>query len=825
MSRNSRLKGQIETFQKPFQKKVYESPFRPQQHSHNRSRHPPKRLKIRSIAGSTYEIDDNEVHEIIHEPMPEVHNEAPIYIKPMFRVTTKKDVFDSIIDILHQLLGPPKNQLGPIVGPIQMPGSKRKIYLRLVEPVDASHINVRFVTQVPVPVVDEDSWESGSLLPFLPFANPANTLLHRPVGSSDATFSSSNHHHSIQLPRNASHISGKGRKLQSKTTTKPKSPSQDLKDTDKENLSPVKVEAASGAEGDKNHLYQSGDDAIKQVIFKDTTKNEQDSKDSLESWYQLSTHHLPLRQIAPLYPLSVMEHTDSSSNTYNVSSDLTVPSPHSNSYEQYSNSYSNAGTVNVAPGYYDQSYTIPNTYSTTYQKQNEFSNAPSSYSISYQSQNEFNNAPSSTSYVKQNNLFNTPTTYMSSYMKPTNVPPPSNSYAASHETQSGVQTGSSSQNALHVIDPPSYFLDSRKVLDNHANKVFEPTAIPQQYYNLPNVNEIGTLPHYAAQNGMSSIDQVTWGKVKREKSESNFQKNESNFQKSAKITSDNNREKWQPFVPEGMDWHKAFANLAKIANGERHETVARQQSTVSQSTTLSTIEIRKVDQRQSGKRRPVATTRSSRCTTLDKGYKCERTESIVSTPHPEGTIKISEEQIQSIANIEPIAVITPKSAKNTTETSRLNVITKSSLEQIEEPQLLVMTTESLTTNNTTERPSLLIKVIKNTTKKLIENKTTSESVMSNLTEKSTATERLPISDTSKASISNSTTKSLQLPKRPMIMKKPTFVLKKIEPSSTTRRTVANSIMRKSMSNTTEKTNTTRRSKIRGVVLKTKSTTT
>ncbi|KYN01056.1 hypothetical protein ALC62_08282, partial [Cyphomyrmex costatus] len=786
--RNSRFPGQIQTIQKPFQSKVHESQSKKQQQQQPRdhSKRLVKRLKARSIAGSTYEVDDNDVHEIIQESIPEV-DKGPIYIKPVFRVTTKKTIFDSIVDILNQLLDPHKKELGPVVGPIKMPGSKRKIYLRLLEPVDSSHVNVRFVTEVPVPVIDEELREHESILSYLPFVDPAVTLVKKhPVGSSDVTFSSSNRHHSIQLPRNASHVSGKSRGPQPKPVVKPKRPSKNFKESNKENVKPVK-EVASGAESDKDHLYyqyQSGDDAVKHVteIIKNATENEQGS---LEPWYQLSTHRLPLRQIAPLYPLSAMEHTDFNSyeNTYKVPSDsLTAPSLHSSSYEQY-------GDVNAAPGFYE-SYTIPSAYSTTYQKQNEFSNAPSSYSISYQNQNEFNNAPSPTSYIKQNDLYSAPTTYTSSHEKPVNVPSQPSSYATSHEAQNGDQTGSSSQDALHVINPPAYLVDSRQVSVNHANKVLE----------------------YTVQNGEQlPMNQVTWGKVKREKSESNFQKSE-------EVVSDSNSEAWQPlmFLSENADLHKAVANLAKVASSNHYETTKQQSVNGPRQTTPSTMGTGRYNHRQNGKRRnpSVGTTRNSRCLTSDKGDRCERTESTSdSTPQLETTIKIM--QPQSTTNIEPI-VITPRSvASSTVETLRSNVITKSSW--IEEPQKLIMTMESFVT---TESPPTLIKAIKNTTESIKNETTLSGSTISDLSKKSvtsSTTERLSISGTSEQSISKSTTRRRQLPKRPTIMKKPSFVFRGTEASSTTRKPT--------ISSTTEKTKTTRRSKYRGAISETKSSTT
>ncbi|KYQ55502.1 hypothetical protein ALC60_05564 [Trachymyrmex zeteki] len=784
--RNPRLPGQIQTIQKPFQSKVHESRFKKQQQQQPRDRvkRLAKRLKVRSIAGSTYKVDDNDIHESIPEA-----DKGPIYIKPMFRVTTKKTIFDSIADILHQLLDPPKKELGPIVGPIKMPGSKRKIYLRLMEPIDSTHVNVRFVTEIPAPVIDEEFRERESILPYLPFIDPSVTLSKKhPVGSSDITFSSSNRH-SIQLPRNTSHISGKNRGPQPKPAVKSKRPSKNIKEINKEKPpGPVEVEATSGAESDQLYYqYQSGDDIVKHVteIIKNTTENEQDSLEP----YQLSTHRLPLRQIAPLYPLSAMEHTDFSSyeNTYKVPSDsLTAPSHHSSSYEQYS-------YVNAPTEFYDQSYTIPHAYSTTYQKQNEFSNAPNSYPISYQNQNEFNNAPSPTSYFKQNNLFSTPTTYTytSSHEKPANVPSLPSSYATSHEAQNDVQTGSSSQDALHVINPPAYLIDSRQVSENYANKILE--YIAQNDEQLP-------------------IDQVKWGKVKREKSESNFQKSE-------EVVSDSNREKWQPlmFISEDTDLHKAVTNLAKVASGNHYETITKQQLVYApRQTTPSMIETKRFTRQNSKRHTSVPTTQNSRCLTSDKGDRCERTESTsVSTPQLETTTKIM--QPQSTTNIEPF-IITPKPvASSTVETLRSNVITKSSW--IEEPQKLVMTIKSFTTNSTTERHPTLIKVIKGTTESIKSETTLSGSMISNLSKKSRAsstTERLPINGTSEASISKSTTRRQQLPKRPTVMKKSSFVFKGTEANSTIRKST--------MSDTMEKTKTSRRSK-RGAISKTKSSTT
>ncbi|XP_025160780.1 uncharacterized protein LOC112589923 isoform X2 [Harpegnathos saltator] len=117
-------KVQIETLQKP--KKTRELKLWPEQHHHYDSGHSRrllKRSKTRSIGDTSYELGDNQLNELT-KSIPQVHDESSIYIEPILRVTTKKNIFDSIMDILHQLLNMPKNELGSVVGPIQIPGSK-----------------------------------------------------------------------------------------------------------------------------------------------------------------------------------------------------------------------------------------------------------------------------------------------------------------------------------------------------------------------------------------------------------------------------------------------------------------------------------------------------------------------------------------------------------------------------------------------------------------------------------------------------------------------------------------------------------------------------
>lgn len=862
-----------------------------QQHRYNRghSRHPAKRVKTRSIGGlPTYEVSDNQIDSI-----PEViHDEGPIRIEPMLRVTTKKNVFDSIIDILHQLLDPPKNEPGPLV-PIQMPGSKRKIYLRLIEPLDASQVIVRFVTQLPVPVIDAEK-QYNPFIPIPSIVDPITMLMNQahhgihPVLSGDPLFSSSsNRHRVIYPPRNVSHVKG----LQSSKPLTTNSLPNPSKDPQIKGSSPPAI-VSNEAESNKNHLtntrvnlqnheqqllsesaasyyqYQAAGEEVmnkvKELLEKEnaTTTIKSEADPSVKPWYQLSTHRLPLRQIASYSPAPVKHGSSSSSytDTYKAPSDvLTGPSSYPTSYEQYNDA------ANSAPGFYPSSYsgpssystpykqneihdTHPNTYSTSYYKQEELNNVPSSYSV-YQDQNEFNSAPSSysasyqsqneysapdsyaTSYGKQNDLFSASSAYSSSYEKPT---PPSSSFYDK-------QTGASSNDALEVIDPPSYLPGYR--MENQANRSFATTSTRQPRYSLHETVHLNT--------GGESASPVIWGKSKREK-------DKSSFQKSAEITGiDDNREKWQPvvFVHENVGWHEAYeAELAKTATTER-QPVLKDRPTKKLARGAADQTRRNVKQRGGG------IVRDPRCSTVS-GDGCEQKKSTTTsttTPRSESTIRIVEKQAQSAVTSEPILIT--KSATNLTiETLKPNVTTKSPTISTTMTTLMTttMTNKPLVTTTkspesmsvgTTERSPLLIKVIKSTTteKPSLLIKAIEDIFMSNIAEKLKATEasviKPTVSNMKKLATSSTTEKSStttektfinsptkmpsnkakksELPKRPMIMKKSTYIVKRPALSSTTRRTVTT--QKPTISSTTKKT--TVKSKFLRTTSKRKSSTT
>lgn len=899
-----------------------QSPQSQQQHhryNRGRSRHPAKRVKTRSIGGlPTYEVSDNQIDSI-----PEViYDEEPIRIEPMIRVTTKKNVFDSVIDIVHQLLDPPKNEPGPLV-PIQMPGSKRKIYLRLIEPVDASEVMVRFVTQLPVPVIDAEK-QYNPFIPIPSIVDPISMLMNQahhgihPVIHGDPLFaSSSNRHRAIYPPRNVSHV--KGVQSPKPLDTNSQNPS---KDPQIKGSSPPAI-VSNEAESNKNHFtntrvnlqnqeqqllsesaasyyqYQAAGEEVmnkvKELLEKEniTTTVKTEADPSVQPWHQLSTHRLPLRQIAPYSPAS-MEHDSSSSShtdTYKAPSDvLTGPSSYSTSYEQYNDA------ANSAPGFYPSSYSgpssystsykqneihdaHPNTYSTSYHKQNEFNNVPSSYSVSYQDQNEFNSAPSSystsyqsqdeysapdsyaTFYEKQNDLFSAPSAYSSSYEKPT---PPSSFY----DKQTGItQTSANSNDALEIVDPPSYLPGYRT--ENQANRGFATISTRQPRYNNPR--------EMAGLNTGESASRVIWGKSKQEK-------DESSFQKSAEITGtgiDDNREKWQPvvFVHENAGWHEAYeAEMAKTATTER-QAVLKARPTKKPSRGAADQARRNVKQRGS------VNARDSRCSTVSGEQNgCEQKKSTTTsttTPRSESTVRIVEKQTQSAVDSELILVT--KSPNITIETLRPNVTAKSptvsttmmtlttmtSKPLVTTTKPLMTTTKPLTTttkplvtttkspksmsvngmterskpllikvikSTTTEKPSLLIKAIEdifmnNIGEKLIATeasviKPTVSNVMKKVTKSTTeksssTTEKTLIKVTTK--VSNNKAKKAELSKRPLIMKKSTYIMKRPTLSSTTKRTVTT--QKPTISNTTKKTTLTGKSKFLRTTSKRRSSTT
>lgn len=867
----SQAKIWVEKYQK--QKNTSEFLLGPQQYryqNHGRSRRFLRRLKTRSITNAPYELNNNQLKEIA-KSISEVHKEGSIHIKPVLRVTTKQNVFDSIVDIMQQLLNPPKKEPGPLVGPINMPGSARKIYLRLTEPVDSSHVMVRFVTEIPVPVI-EPEYKNRPIIPIPPIDPTATLLKNQHIVVSDAVFASTRH-----LPRNVSYTSGKTRVrgLGKPGMLKPKSPLKNVQSAstnDKESFLPGKggenmnpfaelnLENHSFL-GEPSSYYQAGEDAIKQVkqLLNDSTTaiENGDSKDPPGTWYELNTHHLPVRQIASMYPLTTVEHTESSSpssyeDTYKVPRDvLTGPTLYTSPYAQFNN-------ANSASKPYDSHHNTPNSYLGSHNQPNDVHTTPSSYSILYQKQNEFNGSPTfyptsswnqeetktspstySTSHEKPNDLYGASSSYMMSYAKPTNTPFSSNTSSfSSYEKQNGNQSTLNSNDALRVIDPPTFFPAYQRPPQNPANRSssIQGTTIRQSRYKQRNLNEVGS-------NSRQRDGEVIWGETKRKKNMPSLQQNGN------PSDLNNAQGKWQPDVshPRGnTDWQGMHVDLTN----NRHKTVQpfkllRQNSRNVTSGMLEKVGVVDRYQNTVSRRRGTSSSvnRAPKCPISSKEVGCEPAKPTL-IPDLETSTKIIEKPVLETKPI-VVGVLKTERSNAVENMSSLNVATErptmnsttSSL--IERSLPLIMTTQTTTMNSTMEIPLPLIRsttspnsVVKKVVVEVRTSKPTVHNVYmnlsmkptmkptSNVTEKQSAIESIVMKE---AAASSGTVKKL-LPKRPMIMKKPTSIMKRIEPNSITMKTVVSSTTQRSTTNRAMKKMTTRRLTFRDRISRTKSST-
>jgi len=877
----------------------------------------------------------------------EVHKEDTIRIEPVLRVTKKQNVLDSIVDIMRQLLYPSKNEPGPLVGPIQIPGSGRKIYLRLMEPVEASHVMVRFITQIPVPTADT---ETKPIFHFPPVIHPVNMLLHYAhsghshghhiIPPNDIHFDSSNSHRTVHSPlRNISFNRAPGKEqdasLYGKTTVL--TPSESLMKNSPGNASGTsgKDESLRSTQSIKTELtntqvkpiiheqqfsldslnsyyqHESAENIVKDLLNETTIVDGNDgTKTSAEPSYQLNTYRLPLRQIAPLYPLTSVQHADSPSSsyadTYKISSDiLTDPSSYSSSsYEQYNDASSESRFT--ANSYGHQHHGIPNSYSTSYnskpdydhdmsstfsdpyRQRNKFKDVSNSYSASY----EYNsNVPSSylASYETQNDLLGAASSYSSSYERDT-VPSSFSSYDSSHEKQKSIraistshavsydkkndsQTVSNSHNALHIIDPPYFSSYPRQSSENwNANRSSKRTT-DRPHHNQHNVVTISSVE----QSGESSVEQTVWGKLKRQKNEPL-----ASFQKSIEISSeiDHSHENWQPviFLHKDAAWHETFANLKNEESRSREVTrhqqqqqqrpqqeqqqqqqqqqqhqqqqqqrqqqQQQQQQQQRQKLTdwpreTSSEKSKRRDQRQNSVR--IAATRSPKCLRENENDRCERTKA--TTTSIPGLEKMIAAEVRTgrpiivaskviemdILKLDDSTEISTMSAIIRSTTEKPSISTTSTITKSTTEKLSIGTTKSPTAKNITERPSLSIRTTKSSAANNIMEKSlplirTTKNPITNDKARSIAIgniKRVLTSDTTEESSMENTTRtdaSNKLLKRPMIMKKPTLIMKRIESSNTTQKPAIRDT-------TTKRILTTKKSKFRSAIARTKSNTT
>lgn len=837
----SRPRVRAETFQNL--RKSREPQLGSQQHRYGRSdrttRRTLKRLKTRSIAGASYELEDNQLNELT-KPIPEVHNKGSVRIEPVLRVTTKNNVFDSIMDILRQLLNPSKNEPGPLVGPIQVPGSARKIYLRLLEPVDANHVMVRFVTQVPVPVIDVESKYSFPHGP--PIVDPTALLLSHHHGHHDAApsigdpiFDASTRHNSIHPPQNASRASDKTRggshsskESFPKTLKNPSKDYRDIGTSGKGDFSLDKGAASSDTESNSGKTMtvveaplnlQSHEDLTSQfpgesidsyypyhTVEENAAKRLKGSVNSTASnighdvskespppaWHQLSTHRLPLRQIAPIYSLTSAapdELADSYASTYDetLSSDvLVVPSLYeTSSYERYNKDNMGNTAAELHTGSYDQHHTAaPISYPTTLRDASS-----SFYSVSFdQKQNEFGNdalnSYAHTGYEKpSDSFFGASSPHASSYKKPVDVASTIRTTIHDKRNDQPAKVASSSSNdALRVIDPP-YFSVASSLHSQPSKSHIEPfvETIRQPRYNShSHLNEVSSNVRLPV--GDILLDQTIWGKTKREKN------SDSSLRQDAG-SSDNagNREKWQPimYVDEKGIWQvgepNLFTDLTMVDAGGRRETG----ETYDRSRKAATKDSRNLtnsvagggDRRQGiGKRRdavPSAVRAMACSSTSDRESK--RCEERVRSPTKLRTISTEQQ------NVEPVMIIaattstarassTPRTPEATTRSpttsTMMNIIvTARDGEPLPLLLPLTQTTESPAASSTTERSSLSIKMIKSVaavTNDTIERPIANETKMTGggkETKSGPTTENTVDKSTTKSTMDRSATKS------------------------------------------------------------------
>lgn len=214
----------------------------------------------------------------------------------------------------------------------------------------------------------------------------------------------------------------------------------------------------------------------------------------------------------------------------------------------------------------------------------------------------------------------------------------------------------------------------------------------------------------------------------------------------------------------------------------------------------------------------------------------------ISIPRSEKTRIVVETQtaksiIDSIVEAVPESVATSnaieKDIQKLDDTTKI-VSTSTTSSITERPLPLIRTTKSPAVNSITEKPSLLIKITKTPLTNSITEKplplirtTVASGKLKSMGDKKEVSAGLTSSISEEAesttSTPSSTTRKSFLPKRPMIMKKPTLIIKKFESSTTHRPAVSGTTTKRTL--TTKRTFTTRKSKFRSMIARTKSNTT
>lgn len=164
--------------------------IQPRSYPLNRYKVNRRRRQLQHSAARTksYDINENYVEnqqfETIQGPAA-AFEDGSIRIEPIYRVSKSKNIFDSIVDVIHKIINPSK-ALGPFVGPFHFPGVGDKVYIRLLEPLNSKHLVIRLISHSPITEI-QSTFEKNIL--------PASELIEHPeISSID--------HEPLSLPNN-----------------------------------------------------------------------------------------------------------------------------------------------------------------------------------------------------------------------------------------------------------------------------------------------------------------------------------------------------------------------------------------------------------------------------------------------------------------------------------------------------------------------------------------------------------------------------------------------------------------------------------------------
>lgn len=163
--------------------------IQPRSYPLNRYKVNRRRRQLQHSAAKTrsYDINENYVEnqqfETIQGPAA-AFEDGSIRIEPIYRVSKSKNIFDSIVDVIHKIINPSK-ALGPFVGPFHFPGVGDKVYIRLLEPLNSKHLVIRLISHSPITEI-QSTFEKNILPPSELTEHPEiSSIDHEPLSLSN----------------------------------------------------------------------------------------------------------------------------------------------------------------------------------------------------------------------------------------------------------------------------------------------------------------------------------------------------------------------------------------------------------------------------------------------------------------------------------------------------------------------------------------------------------------------------------------------------------------------------------------------------------------